>query len=860
MLLKKYQLRILRELNEYLTVLRRARDEYESCANHRDEGVRRASRHIDFVKNAWKELFPERPFFEKKDGTGRRMPDVFIKVPTGGGKTLLAVHAVETVRRVYMHRDCGITLWIVPTQQIYAQTLRQFRDRAHPYRQWLEMGGRRVRVVERKTPLTHTMCATCHVVMVLMLPAANRENKAQLRMYRDSGAYQGFFPDPEDVAARRALQAAVPNLDCVGKEDGFEVAPYQFKNSLGNVLRLYRPLAVVDEGQKLLSDLSRETLAGFNPEFVLELSATPPPTANLLAGAGGRELLDEDMIKLDINLVNRENPDWKQTLFAAKVKRDELEREAEAHEQKGGRYIRPILLVQVENTGAKQRDGKKIHSEDAREYLMALCDVPSDQIVVKASELNELGDADLLSRDCPVRYIITQRALQEGWDCSFAYVLAVLSNLGAMNSLQQLVGRVLRQPYAVKTTIPALDQCYVFTNRANTGQVVRAIQKDLEGAGMGDVVGGVRTDMGEHAKRSAYRDTVAAQRFRKFAGRVYLPQFVVMEEGMPRLLEYRNDILQYLKWEDLRPLGLENLTLEHKRHDAREMQIRFTSGSEMETGAQRSIHLGMEADSVLMSQQLLDAVPNPWYSFEQSVAILAQVLRQEEARGEVDGLTAKQRVDLNFVYITEAAKRLLGAERDKMAREFFYRQMEAGKFKFMLLTSPKSACVIPKRIKVISGRTLTRADNTQLRRSLFEFVPEEDFNESERSVALYLDEQARLLWWYRNQVRDGYAIQGWRANRVYPDFVAARGDEDDGGGGKIDEVLVMELKGTHLSGSVDTLYKESLMKLCDEICRNAEAPRVCKWGDLSGEFDEHRFRFQLVREEEYKEVVSSLLT
>ena len=31
-------------------------------------------------------------------------------------------------------------------------------------------------------------------------------------------------------------------------------------------------------------------------------------------------------------------------------------------------------------------------------------------------------------RECPIRYIITKHALQEGWDCSFAYVLTVLTN------------------------------------------------------------------------------------------------------------------------------------------------------------------------------------------------------------------------------------------------------------------------------------------------------------------------------------------------------------------------------------------------------------------------------------------------
>ena len=57
---------------------------------------------------------------------------------------------------------------------------------------------------------------------------------------------------------------------------------------------------------------------------------------------------------------------------------------------------------------------------------------------------------DLLSPDCPIRYIITVNALKEGWDCPFAYVLATVANRTSAVDVEQILGRVLRLPYTQK--------------------------------------------------------------------------------------------------------------------------------------------------------------------------------------------------------------------------------------------------------------------------------------------------------------------------------------------------------------------------------------------------------------------------
>ncbi|HAU30950.1 MAG: Uncharacterized protein XD78_1110 [Desulfotomaculum sp. 46_296] len=96
---------------------------------------------------------------------------------------------------------------------------------------------------------------------------------------------------------------------------------------------------------------------------------------------------------------------------------------------------------------------------------------------------------DLLSRNCPIRYIITRQALQEGWDCAFAYVLAILTNPTSQLSITQLVGRILRQPGARKTKVKELDESYVFCYRQRAKEVLESVKACFEAEGLGDLAG-----------------------------------------------------------------------------------------------------------------------------------------------------------------------------------------------------------------------------------------------------------------------------------------------------------------------------------------------------------------------------------
>ena len=162
---------------------------------------------------------------------------------------------------------------------------------------------------------------------------------------------------------------------------------------------------------------------------------------------------------------------------------------------------------------------------------------------------------------------------------------------------------------------------------------------------------------------------------------------------------------------------------------------------------------------------------------------------------------------------------------------------------------------MPSRIKVKSNKQLIRNDNTPIQKSLFDYVPEENINELEKSVAIYLDEQEKLLWWYRNMSRQDYHIQGWKKNKIYPDFVATKAPallERAGVEVDYDTVFVLETKGIHLKNE-DTKYKQDVFTLCNELGAKKA------WKELFDEFPDHDFEFQVVFEDEWQNKINAMM-
>lgn len=676
------------------------------------------------------------------------------------------------------------------------------RDREHPYRQILDRaaaGSGNVRILEKDSPLNRADIDAGLCVMLLMLQSASRWDKATLKFFRDRGDVHGFFPPADDMPAHDRMRAEHGNLETINQTDIFSdnVTPGMIRYSLANALRVCRPIVVMDEGHHAYTELALETIRGLNPSFVLELSATPDARANILCNVSGVDLEREEMIKLPINVtVEESGQDWKNCLRRAYDQIVQLQAEADRLRADTGRYIRPILLVQVERTGKDQRDSDHIHAKDAREYLQSL-GVSDNEIAEKTAEVDELkefGNKKLLDPTCPIRVIITKQALSEGWDCPFAYVLCSLAVNRNKKALTQLVGRILRQPDARKTGRSALDECYVFCHDASTGDVVTCIKKGLEEDGMGDLAGRI---VGSSTAPSSGKSREVLTRREKFAQlKVYFPQ-VLWTEGETRLLDYERDILSAIDWGsvDVEDISVQASEIRRTRFAKVGLDV-ITSGTVSSTELQEAA----EFDPIYATRSILDIVPNPW----EARRIVGDVVNALRRDGWDDA-----RLGMFGSDIISTLRKELERLHEEMCETEFRRALADGRIQFRLDTDA-TAWKLPETLSALLPDTpveVMRADLSPLENSVFRIFTD-DLNGFEVTVARYLDPHNAVTWWHRNVARgQGYGLQGWRRNRVYPDILIGL-QHGDG----VEHYLALETKGDQLSGNLDTVYKQSLFK------------------------------------------------
>lgn len=830
--LKDYQQTVLDTLDAYLDELGKQKKRADKVGELAKESPELEIPIPDFPQEAWNALkvaglLPaarhDKDYSKRTDALGRPVPNICLKIPTGGGKTLLAANGVAKILSRYLNQNTGFVLWIVPNEAIYTQTKRQLANREHPYRQILDRAAAgKVKFMEKEDRLDARDVETHLCVMLLMLQSANRETKDTLRLFRDRGNVNGFFPTEDNYAAHGALLSAIPNLDSYG--DPRQLGSI-IKDSLGNALRKIQPVVVMDEGHKAFSDKALETLYGFNPCFVMELSATPkdrprdtpPRYANWLVDVRGAALAREDMIKLPINLKVKPGNDWRDTLRESLEKLDQLQAEAERLQASDNRYIRPILLVQVERTGKDQRDGGHIHAEDAREFLLQ-AGMVEQEIAVKSAEMDELAelDANLLSPANTVRAIITKQALQEGWDCPFAYVLCSLAASHNMGALTQLIGRILRQPHAQKTGIAPLDECYVFCQHDATKEVVKKIKEGLEKDGMADLALEIR-DTGKTGNGPTTRQIPRRDKFDTLE--IFLPVVNRVEGKTIRALDYEQDILQALDWVGLNMADLA-ANLSPETHAPMTQMTRLTVGDGKDfLESTPTVEIKEEApfDPAYATRMIADIVPNPWMGR----ALVGDLLGALKAKG----FTEENLGSLSSFIIEELRKFLIG-RRDKLAEAHFIEEVKAGRIQFRLRADGHN-WRMPKTTPTLQPENapkLRRKNDNPLEKSLFAPMHQDDFNQDERDFACYLDEDKALHWWHRNVAKNQYYVQGWRKNKVYPDFIFAWQKQPGH-----NRLMVLETKGDQLAENLDTAYKDKLLKLMSENF-GQESPR--KAGEL----------------------------
>lgn len=806
----------------------------------------KANKHASL--DAWHELRKNVPlhgiYHEHKNGLDRDVPTFCIKVPTGGGKTLLATQFLGLVyRTILKHRNgAGLVLWVVPSDQIYKDTLKALRNRQHFYRESLEFAvSRRIEVWEKHeiARLTPGQLQSNLNILLLKLAGTNRIDREQLKFFRDSGGnIMQHFPPEDEPERHKALKTEFPNLDMLAENS--RSGEYLVKTSLANLVRLCQPAVILDEGHKATSKLARETIEGFNASIVIELSATPQKDANILVKVTGRELLDEQMIKLPINVANSNQKSWKDCLTHARDRRSELAALAEKHYRTTGQLIRPIVLVQVERVGKKQQDVGLIHSEHVRSHLIERLDVPESAIAVKTSERDDIEGIDLLADDCPIQWIITKAALQEGWDCPFAYILVSLNNTARQQTMTQLVGRVLRQPYAKKApdSLNDLNESYVFCLQRRATDIVHQVKKALEQEGYeGDLMSVVDRSDGTSAG-SAFRESLIRQEFRRFyrefEGKVYLPRFCVKHNGSYEALDYFRHLISQV---DVARFNYSesDWNFDQELAAAKDSFYRIHLEQDFIEPVEQRSAIVLETDDQVRNW-LVASLSFDYYSYKQSRQIVDDAIKY--ILGEMSHLV--DHLGLIKFHLRERIAGLIQRQTDQQTQAAF-EALYRNKHLCFFLECREARFEIPPKVNIRETRWLARDNNEPIQRSLFDRVPD-DLNRYEKSVALFLDDHPQVLWWYRNLIGPEYfSIQGYRRNKIYPDFVVQQGRNKK----PLASVLVIESKGKQLKGNEDTNYKRSIADYFGKVGHKVP------WQKLSKDFADQMFRVQVLDEGEY---------
>ena len=406
-------------------------------------------------------------------------PYVCLRVPTGGGKTLIAAHAVGVIGKRLGHQDRPLCLWVTPSTTIRDQTLRGLRNREHPYHAGLRegLGGAPVEVltVEEALWASRAMLSSSAVIVVTTIQSYRIDEEANRKVYQDNGYLMDHFTN---LPAWAREQLAEPGNGANGGASAGRVSL-----SLANVMKLRGPIVIMDEAHNARTQISFDSLARFGPLAVLELTATPQQehdpardeyASNVLHAVSALQLQRDGMIKLPVELESRDN--WLDVLALTVQRRSALEQRAQTWGQQSGRFIRPIALIQAQPR-SKARDA---HTVDAiKTALVERLKVPTECIRVATGDDDDLGAEDLRAKDCKVEYVITVEKLRQGWDCPFAYVLGSVGNVATETAVEQLLGRVLRMPDAVPTGVPELDRAYAVVQSPDVAKTAQSLCDSL---------------------------------------------------------------------------------------------------------------------------------------------------------------------------------------------------------------------------------------------------------------------------------------------------------------------------------------------------------------------------------------------
>ena len=812
--LKKFQKQVISDLNRYCELLNSTNSVVKAYNDFwLEKGVRVGFEAVPTYNN-----------------TIANTPHVCFKVPTGGGKTFLACNSLKTIFGNLPSKKAKVVVWLVPSDAILTQTLKNLSNPEHSYRQKIETDfNGRVQVYSKQQVLDGQQFNPTTVneqlsIVVMSFDSFRIKNKEGRKVYQENGNLQQF-----------AKFITTPETLIEGIDD----------TSLIQVLNQLSPVVVVDESHHTTGDLSVEMLKNLNPCFILDLTATPRKNSNIISYVDAAQLKAENMVKLPVIVYNR--PSQEEVIADAIDLRNRLDELAERNTDEC--YIRPIVLFQAQPRNAENKE-----TFDKLKERLVENGIPAEEIAIKTAEINEIKDKDLMSPDCKIKYIITVNALKEGWDCPFAYILATLANKTSTVDVEQILGRVLRLPYTKQSTSKFLNLSYVLTSSNDFHATISKVIQGLNDAGFSDkdyriaeeksvVEPAPKPVQQEITLKSPIADVEEFLEFDSSALKAIIDERkqsdkpITAIDDMLASAEAKSDTyeeeLKNLQSEPLSdlPLEIRSKVTTYRMYDkfkdealALEIpQFYFQSENSLfaflEGGYQELVSKeflsdgftlkdkGVDIDFCAATESVAEIDVNknetPKYRFMQEAEseYFKEMFKNQTPESRIKNCKYQIKQILeksDFVagseltaYIDRVVENMNGDELNKLLevhrRERFKHLLETGKIECLPSFKLKS--------EINPGETFSL-----LSKSLY--VAEQTMNPFERRVVEKVSSMPNIKWWHRNIERHEFCINGFINH--YPDFIVMTNSGF---------IVMIEAKGEHLTSNDDSREKAELGKI-----------------------------------------------
>jgi len=553
--------------------------------------------------------------------------------------------------------------------------------------------------------------------------------------------------------------------------------------SLVNVVKMNEPLVVIDEGHNVKTDLSYDMLRELNPRFIIEYTATPLEGSNVLISIGADKLKAEHMVRIPIYVTPYLNS-WKIALDGAIEKRNELEELAKAEQQEVGEYIRPIMLIQAQSR-SKYYD--TITIDAVKNFLLTDKGIPEYCVAIRDSEHHEIDDIDLLDPKSEIRYIITVKALGEGWDCPFAYVLTSVAHKRSTLDVAQILGRILRLHNTKKKIHNELNVSYVFTSSSDTEKTLHSVIQALQGYGYDEYA--LRRGGGKGKPEKTYFDKIVDDE------NVVIPLLAIRQtDGSYKPLTYRPDLVR-------------GFSLKSEGYKVKiEPEEMITKIYELD--------VRLEEDKTKVKATLIKKVPakvDLSLFLEPKKYLIAEVSRNIQ----FPNISLKDIME----YVTHIVNLLLRTQKATLEQLFYYRYNLAlvikdkiqklldgyAQTRFESLRNEKKlgtypSFVLPSNVEIFLN------EETEYNKHFYECAYLMNFEE--KIFAGKIDSLGNVRWWLRNIERNGFYLQGYHKGRFFPDFIAKTNKNN---------YCVIEYKGEYLLGTSSTEYEKKIGEIWQNL-------------------------------------------